>query len=54
MMAKSMGVEGRRCTTVGEFAAAFKEAMEKKGPFLVQCVVRGLNNIGLADPAPKL
>ena len=42
-MAHGMGVQGVRCTTLGEFCQAFKTGMETKGPYLIQAVVRTKN-----------
>lgn len=39
-MARGMGVDGCRCEKGAEFVLAFERAMNIKGPYLIQCVVR--------------
>jgi acetolactate synthase-1/2/3 large subunit len=38
-ISQGMGVPARRATTVAEFRAALEEALETKGPFLVEAVI---------------
>jgi acetolactate synthase-1/2/3 large subunit len=38
-MAKGMGVEAARATTVGEFVNLLKGAMSRRGPFLIEAVI---------------
>ena len=38
-MARGMGVEGRRVTTSEEFEAAFRAALSRRGPYLIEAVV---------------
>ena len=38
-IARGMGVEGQRVTTSEEFAAAFRAALSRRGPYLIEAVV---------------
>jgi len=38
-MARSMGVEGERCSTMERFADVFRSAMARRGPFLIEALI---------------
>jgi acetolactate synthase-1/2/3 large subunit len=38
-MAKGMGVEAARATTVAEFVRLFEGALGRRGPFLIEAVI---------------
>ncbi len=38
-LAEAMGAEAKRVTTIEEFESAFKEALEKKVPYLIDCMI---------------
>jgi acetolactate synthase I/II/III large subunit len=38
-LAKGMGVEGKRVTTIDAFADAFRAALRRRGPFLIEVAI---------------